>query len=752
MNNISRFTLFYFIGLILFLGSCTKMDDLYKGAENQESTLFDGDVVLPEAFNWESSKAVDVHIAVDDNYNGKYFYRVELYDADPKLTSANILGAGVAKLGQDYTDKIMVPTAAKYVYVKTTSPVGIAAISMIEVGNKTTVSLNRAASGTRANKMVATLASSTTGGSGGTIGFSSITTSSAPSVPSNAIELHDNSPYVTDFWNNQPPNGTSFVVKAGTTLTHAFYLNTELSGFKVYVEGTWDTGYLAIGKNNKIYVMPGGVFKVNQLAQNAQAAFENYGSAEIQTMELLNPATYKNGGVINIKNATIASGGSFYNYGSAFIENLSTQSSGTVVRNEGSMTVDYAEITNASAVEASCHTIFNTLKATGAVFSVFENALLEVGNLDAGGTTFNLASSSILDVTTLAKFNSNSSKIQGTGSSDAVARLKKVDVSGQWNAIIYSGNLEVACSDHTANEQHSTRYTITSPARLVNYDQSTVVIAATDCNAGGNNDAGAGTDPDDQTAPEVSLGTYSYAFEDNWPSFGDYDMNDFVVDMEITKFQNTENKVTKVSLKTKLRSVGAAKRLAAAIQLDDVLANNVKAVTYSNSDIVGNNFQLSSNGTESGQTYAVLPITSDAHKAFGLSEVEFISTKNGKFAPVEVTITTEFNVPLDNFTYENLNVFIINFMQNQAGRNEVHLAGYSATDKINVSLVNAEVNSGLLFSAAQPFKSKKGYPWAISVPVSFNYPDEWKNIKNVFVNFSSWAISGGELHQDWYMN
>src|SRR5690606_37614643 len=262
-----------------------------------------------------------------------------------------------------------------------------------------------------------------------------------------------------------------------------------------------------------------------------------------------------------------------------------------------------------------------------------------------------------------------------------------------------------ACSDHTANEQHSTRYTITSPARIVNYDQSTVVIAATDCNAGGNNDAGAGTDPDDQTAPEVSLGTYSYAFEDNWPSFGDYDMNDFVVDMEITKFQNTENKVTKVSLKTKLRSVGAAKRLAAAIQLDDVLANNVKAVTYSNSDIVGNNFQLSSNGTESGQTYAVLPITSDAHKAFGLSEVEFISTKNGKFAPVEVTITTEFNVPLDNFTYENLNVFIINFMQNQAGRNEVHLAGYSATDKINVSLVNAEVNSGLLFSAAQPFKS-----------------------------------------------
>src|SRR5690606_17030897 len=228
MNNISRFTLFYFIGLILFLGSCTKMDDLYKGAENQESTLFDGDVVLPEAFNWESSKAVDVHIAVDDNYNGKYFYRVELYDADPKLTSANILGAGVAKLGQDYTDKIMVPTAAKYVYVKTTSPVGIAAISMIEVGNKTTVSLNRAASGTRANKMVATLASSTTGGSGSIM----MATTSIPAVtvPADAIAISGSETV------SLSPN-KNYVIKSGSTFSGS--INSENGrGTKQYVEGS----------------------------------------------------------------------------------------------------------------------------------------------------------------------------------------------------------------------------------------------------------------------------------------------------------------------------------------------------------------------------------------------------------------------------------------------------------------------------------------------------------------------------------
>ena len=788
MNNISRFTLFYFIGLILFLGSCTKMDDLYKGAENQESTLFDGDVVLPEAFNWESSKAVDVHIAVDDNYNGKYFYRVELYDADPKLTSANILGAGVAKLGQDYTDKIMVPTAAKYVYVKTTSPVGIAAISMIEVGNKTTVSLNRAASGTRANKMVATLASSTTGGSGSIM----MATTSIPAVtvPADAIAISGSETV------SLSPN-KNYVIKSGSTFSGSIN-NENGQGTKLYVEGTWINANqeIQIKENATIYVLSSGTIELKKVSQHSTTGFfKNYGTSKMTDMSVENASLFENDGSLIVDNKISLNGGGsftnlengqvtvkdiyagtspsvlvnegtltvtgnlelqggadFTNQGTTAVRNILSRSGESDFRNTGALTVEIADLSGGSRLYANCHTLIGSFKVEGAKVFVAEGALLSVGTLSAGGGEFNLDKSSILAVSGTAKFTSWTSKIIGTGTTDAVARFKKVELELDGRPIEYSGNLEVACSDHTPNGQWNIYYTITSPARIVNYDQSTVVIAATACNAGGNNDAGAGTDPDDQTAPEVSLGTYSYAFEDNWPSFGDYDMNDFVVDMEITKFQNTENKVTKVALKSKLRSVGAAKRMAAAIQLDGVPANNVKGVTYSNSSIVGTSFSLSSNGTESGQTYAVVPITSDAHKAFGLSEVEFVFTKDGKFSPVELTITVEFNAPLDNFTYENLNVFIINFMQNKAGRNEVHMAGYKATDKINSSLVKAEVNSGLLSSVNQPFKSKKGYPWAIAIPVSFDYPAEAKNIKDVFPNFKSWAISGGELHQDWYMN
>lgn len=793
MSNLLRLVLFPFVGLALLVSSCIKKDDLYTGTGKEESTLFEGDVVLPSGFNWESSKAVDVRIPVDDKYNGKYFYRVELYDADPKSATANLLGAGVAKSGQDYVDKVMVPTALEYVYLKKTSPVGIAAISMIEVANVNSVDLTNVVGSGTSNKAISSVSDAkvASGTSDSVVQMASTTSSSSITVPADAIELVGNNTYGWSDVNNHK----SFVVKAGQTFTGSVALNSGIGGIKVYVEGTWEHSSIMIGAannvGNAVYVLPGGKVKVNDLSQSQQGFFENYGTMEVaNNLSGNNPVTFKNFGNLTVNNSlTIPSGGAFYNAGTIHVKDLTPNSSTTLtnegiltitgklsvpsegsflnngtasvatltadnssgfIKNEGSLTVQTGTITNAT-VEAACHTTFETLTTNGANFYVSGGALLKVGNLDAGGTKFNLASSSILDVTTLAKFNSNTSTIQGTGSSEAVARLKKVESHQASNGgIIYSGNLEIACSDYTPNGQYNIYYTLTAPAYIVDYDKSTVKIASTECNAGGNNDAGAGINPGDQTIPKVSLGTYSYAFEDNWPSFGDYDMNDFVVDIDITKFQSTDNKVTKMELKAKLRSVGATNRLAAAIQLDGVLAGNVKGVTYSNQHIIGENFVLESNGVETAQTYAVVPICDDAHQAFGKSEPVFISTKDGSNSPVEVLITIEFNTSLASFTYDGLNVFIVTGGYKNIGRTEVHLPNYAATDKINTSLVSAEISTGQL-SAGDPFKSSNGSPWAICVPVSFDYPNEWKKITGIYPKFSDWAISGGQLYKDWYI-
>lgn len=745
MYKVKSITLFLvsLIGVLAIGTSCSKVKDLYNETATDTSTLFPDGATVPSDFKWNSAKSMDVRVAVDDQFGGQYFYRIEIFDNDPMLGSGtNLLAAGQAKQGQDFVGKLMVPTIAKYLYIRQTSPLGIASVSMVAVEEgASTINVSTSSSLT-SNSNKTSVARAAFNKSTLSASSSSVSTLSsvAVTVPNDAIEITGNGTVVV-------VANKSYVIKSGTTFTGKIDANNGTSNVKIYVQGKWKNPSFEfnLGSNNGLYITDAGSIELVNVTQNTNGGFVNYGSANLSKMETKNNTLYVNYGTLDADRANITNG-SFTNYGVATIQNLESTTNSTIIRNEGTLTVKNASLTNAT-LEAVCHTTIQSLTTNGATISISSGALLSLDKLDAGGTKFNLASSSILAVNTLAKFNSQASTMQGPSSGQALARLKKVDVSNQYMAITYSGNLEIACSDHTANGQWNTYYVINSPAKLVPYDKSTVVIAGTACNAGGNNASG-GT-PTDQQVTEVNLGTYSYAFEDNWPNKGDYDMNDFVVDMNITKLQNATNKVTKVVLKGKLRSVGASKRLAAAVQLDGIPAANVKSITYSKKDLVGANLILAANGVETGQTNAVVPICDDAHKAFGVSDTRFVSTQNGSYSPVDVMITIEFNTPLDNFTYNTLNMFIVNFSQNIGGRNEVHLAGYAATDKINKSLVATE--KGRKLSLTDPFKTPAGDPFALAIPISFNYPAEGNNINSVYPLFADWAHSGGLKNTDWYL-
>lgn len=732
------------IALVLTIASCSKTKDLYDETGKESSPLLPDGGNIPSDFKWNSAKLMDFRFVIDDKFAGQYFYRLEIFDNDPMLgTEAKLLAAGQVKQGQDFVGKLMMPTMSQYLYLRETSPLGIASVTMIAV-DATKNSINVTPATTSNSNKASVLRAS------GNLNISNVKAASANAaaaptvvVPNDAIEISGNS-------NVSVVANKSYVIKSGVTFTGKIDANNGTSNVKIYVQGTWkNPSYeLNLGNNNNLTITQTGSLNLINVTQNTTGGFVNYGTASLSKMETRNNALYVNYGILDADKADITNG-SFTNYGVATIQNLSSTTNGTVIRNEGTLTVKNATLTNA-ILEAVCHTTIESLTTNGAKISVSSGSLLSLDKLDAGGTAFILAGSAILDVKSLAKFNSQASTMTGPSSGQAVARLKKVDVNNQHMAITYSGNLEIASSDHTANGQWNTYYVINSPAKLVAYDKSTVVIAGTSCNAGGNNATGG--NPNDQTITEVNLGTYSYAFEDNWPSFGDYDMNDFVTDVNIVKFQNSANKVTKVKLTAKLRSVGATRRLAAAIQLDDVLATNVKSVSYSKESFIGQNIPLASNKVESGQKYAVLPICDDAHKAFGISDIQFISTQNGNFQPVDVVIVAEFNTALDNFTYANLNSFIITNGYKLNSRNEVHMIGYKGTDKLNTSLVEYQTDKVHQLSVGDPFRSHDGYPWALCVPVSFKYPSEGKNIVGVYAKFKDWALSGGIQNKDWYLN
>jgi LruC domain-containing protein len=375
--------------------------------------------------------------------------------------------------------------------------------------------------------------------------------------------------------------------------------------------------------------------------------------------------------------------------------------------------------------------------------------LFSTNELLSGGSTFILKEHAILEVKQIATFTNWANTIQGSdGEADyALARLKEV-VSQGHNGITYNNKVEVECSYHTSNK---TFYTLNPPARMVREGESTVDIPATECNDGGNNNVAPGT-PANPVFPIIYEGAgLTYLFEDNWPYLGDYDMNDLVLDVQPTYSLNSSNNVTELKLDVTLRAVGATKRLAVGIQLDGISSEAISTVSRTNTAGINGNVFTQSNGLETGQEFAVIPVFDDAHQALGHSSPLITNTVKGSannVSPARVIFTIDFsNNPLDqaDITVDKFNVFIINGGYS-AKRSEVHMAGFQPTgkaDKGRFGFADSDSNEN-------PYKSENNMIWGLAIPGPAKYPVEWSSITESYLALELWAKSGGSENKDWY--
>ena len=106
---------------------------------------------------------------------------------------------------------------------------------------------------------------------------------------------------------------------------------------------------------------------------------------------------------------------------------------------------------------------------------------------------------------------------------------------------------------------------------------------------------------------ENSYGTVAY--EDLWPAFGDYDFNDLVVDYRYQQVLNANNEVVDLKARFVSRAMGGSLDNGFGIALDVAPSaiSSVSGTRYFN-NVVSTN----ANGTESGQSNAVIIIYDDA--------------------------------------------------------------------------------------------------------------------------------------------
>ncbi|HVX49397.1 MAG TPA: LruC domain-containing protein [Chitinophagaceae bacterium] len=240
------------------------------------------------------------------------------------------------------------------------------------------------------------------------------------------------------------------------------------------------------------------------------------------------------------------------------------------------------------------------------------------------------------------------------------------------------------------------------------------------------------------------------AFEDLWPSTGDYDMNDLVVNYRYKFVSNASNNVVEVYGDYAVQAAGASFQNGFGVQFP-FAANLVKSVT--GQKLKSNYITTAANGVEAGQSKAVI-IPFDNHQDLinNYAGAYFINTKNElpKVTGDTAHVYLQFTSPISSSTLGSapFNPFLISNMRREY---EVHLPGNAPTDKANAKLLATGDDASVPASGIY-YVSKSNWPWAISFTTQFTYPLEGVKISDAYLHFLDWAKSGGTSYTDWLTN
>ncbi len=160
----------------------------------------------------------------------------------------------------------------------------------------------------------------------------------------------------------------------------------------------------------------------------------------------------------------------------------------------------------------------------------------------------------------------------------------------------------------------------------------------------------------------------------------------------------------------------------------------------------------SANGTEAGQSKAVVFVYDDAYRLMSPpTGFKLVNAEPG--APAVAPVQTRVRVVLSQTVLSTslgsvpFNPFLVS---NQRRGVEIHLPNQLPTDLANAALFKTMDDNSV--PGLSSYKTATGLPWAVHLPVAFAHPYENQQITSAHLKFAEWAESGGTRVTDWYVN
>ena len=226
------------------------------------------------------------------------------------------------------------------------------------------------------------------------------------------------------------------------------------------------------------------------------------------------------------------------------------------------------------------------------------------------------------------------------------------------------------------------------------------------------------------------------AFEDNWPSKGDYDFNDLVLSYHVVQYRNPAYDMVAMEFFLRVEAAGAGFRNGFGFSLPVDRQRIVKAYggLSSRSDELG---------MEPGVDQAVFILFDDPGDV--IPGGTMVNTLPGAslVTGTQLRFVVQFRTPLKDSELgaPPFDPFLI--VDGDRGR-EVHLIGKQPTPLMNTEYLGTEDDAG-------GFRTGRGLPWAILLPSAWAWPTERTPVNEAHLEFVDWAESGGTLYTDWYL-
>lgn len=746
-NPHSRMILLPLIFLALFISSCNKNNGSGSVATKMEQ------LHVPSNFSWETSREINLSIAIDDPSHSGSLARIRVFDGDP-LVSGKLLVSGSAGYNYPFITLMRVPTALAQLYLEMTTATGIVQHSTVNVNDNIQYTFQSSKNFVK-NDMNVNEPDCSSG--------CDVTISG-----SGAVSISGGKTYcVTGTFTGTISSWTSGTLKVCGTATIPF--------IKINTAGC------------QIIVTSGGHLTVDSLYMSSTTTLTAFQSAHVSVRGFYMAINSK---IINYSNdfvfqAPFVFNGQIQNYGNMVLKGDATlQGTGGMLTNSGYFNPQgyfkvNAPLTNDGLIEVNNYLHLNKPDGSGSVINncrIIAHAnihvygatlLLNNGYMKSDQevhlfqytSTVTLQNQSMISGQTFVMERNvlgagGTSTIKSTGAATLSDLTKKID-----------GPVELATGNGSFTGSNSS--TFINGAKLSSIASATNYIPVSTCNPEG---IGSPAPPDSDgdgvadnldefpNDPSRAFNNYyparnqfgSLAFEDLWPGKGDYDMNDLVLDYNFKLVSNAQNKIVDIYPVFYVRAVGAFLQNGFGFQFDNLSPAVVTSV--SGNSVKGSYISLASNGTENGQEKAVIIVFDNAINITHTSPGVFFNTqKNVPYALSDsIKMSIHFASPQDASATGTVpfNPFLI---INQQRGSEVHLPDRVPTSLVNQALFGTAYDNSIPASGRY-YKTSNNLPWAINLVSKFDYTWETVQVITGYLKFGTWAESGGSTYPNWYQD